>query len=109
MRTADRRNRGSGELREEYDFSGGVRGKYAVRYARGSNVVVLAPDVAEVFRTAKAVNKALRSQLSTGAAPGRDRRKRRKIRAALQPGRRKRRKARGAVRPGRRRRRLART
>jgi hypothetical protein len=51
------------EMRREYDFSRAVRGKYADRFARGSNVVVLAPDVAEVFKTAKAVNNALRAQL----------------------------------------------
>lgn len=51
---------GSDEMREEYDFSGAVRGKYAERFAKGSNVIVLAPDVAEVFRDADAVNEALR-------------------------------------------------
>jgi len=51
------------EMRPEYDFSNGVRGKYASRFARAANVVVLAPDVAEVFKTSKAVNDALRSQL----------------------------------------------
>ncbi|HEX5707733.1 MAG TPA: hypothetical protein VFX96_10590 [Pyrinomonadaceae bacterium] len=49
------------EMLDEYDFSGGVRGKYAERYARGTNVVVLDPDVAEVFPTAEAVNNALRA------------------------------------------------
>lgn len=49
------------EIRSEYDFSGGVRGKYAKRYAEGTNVVVLEPDVAAEFPTAKAVNKALRA------------------------------------------------
>lgn len=48
------------EMREEYDFSQGERGKYAARFAEGSNVVVLAPDVAEVFGDAQAVNEALR-------------------------------------------------
>jgi len=48
------------EMREEYDFSGAVRGKYAERFAKGSNVVVLAPDVAEVFTDGQAVNDALR-------------------------------------------------
>ncbi len=48
------------DMREEYDFSGGVRGKYAGRFAEGSNVIVLDPDVAEVFSDAKAVNEALR-------------------------------------------------
>lgn len=53
-------SRAESELRDEYDFSGGVRGKYAERYARGSNVVVLDPDVAEVFSDAEALNEALR-------------------------------------------------
>jgi len=45
---------------EEYDFSGGERGKYAKRYAEGSNIVVLAPDVAEVFKDSESVNEVLR-------------------------------------------------
>ena len=45
---------------EEYDFSRGVRGKYAKRFAEGSNVVVLSPDVAEVFPDSESVNQALR-------------------------------------------------
>ena len=45
----------------EYDFTGGVRGKYARRYAAGSNVVVLEPDVARVFRDSRSVNQALRA------------------------------------------------
>lgn len=49
------------EMREEYDFSHGVRGRYAARYAEGSNVVVLDPDVAEAFPDSKAVNDALRT------------------------------------------------
>ncbi len=49
------------EMLEEYDFSQGVRGKYAGRYAAGSNVVVLSPDVAEAFPDARAVNDALRA------------------------------------------------
>ena len=48
-------------MRDHYDFSGGVRGKYAARYAKGTNVVVLAPDVAEVFPDSIAVNEALRT------------------------------------------------
>jgi hypothetical protein len=51
------------EMRAEYDFSGGVRGKYADRFAKGSNVVVLEPDVAAEFPTPRAVNKALREQI----------------------------------------------
>jgi hypothetical protein len=49
------------EMLREYDFSKGVRGKYARRYALGSNVVVLEPDVAKVFPNAEAVNSSLRS------------------------------------------------
>ena len=48
------------EMRPEYDFSGGIRGKYADRHAEGTNVVVLDPDVAERFKTSEAVNRALR-------------------------------------------------
>jgi hypothetical protein len=51
------------ELRAEYDLSqleGGVRGKYVERYNEGTNLVLLAPDVAEVFPTDEAVNEALR-------------------------------------------------
>lgn len=81
MKKPDRREDRVEDMREEYDFSRGVRGKHAVRYARGSNVVVLAPDVAEVFRTSKAVNRALRTQLSRKAALAPRRRKRRTSRA----------------------------
>ncbi|MCA1612980.1 MAG: hypothetical protein LC800_02260 [Acidobacteria bacterium] len=49
------------EMLDEYDFSKGVRGKHAARYAEGSNVVVLDPDVAAVFPDAAAVNNALRA------------------------------------------------
>ena len=45
---------------EEYDFTGGVRGKYAKRYAEGTNVVVIEPDVAEYFPDHDSVNEALR-------------------------------------------------
>ena len=46
---------------EEYDFTGGVRGKYAKRYAEGTNVVVIDPDVAKYFPDHESVNEALRS------------------------------------------------
>ena len=49
------------DLAPEYDFSGGVRCKYARRYAQGSNVVVLEPDVARSFSNADDVNRALRA------------------------------------------------
>ena len=54
------------DLRDEYDFSDGVKGKYADEFAEGSNVVVLDPDVAAEFKTRKAVNDALRAQLKNG-------------------------------------------
>jgi hypothetical protein len=56
----------SSELAPEYDFRGGIRGKYAGRYAEQTNVVVLDPDVARAFPTASEVNRALRKLLSTG-------------------------------------------
>ena len=49
------------EMRSDYDFAGGVRGKYARRYSQGTNVVVLEPDVAKVFPSAEAVNRSLRA------------------------------------------------
>jgi hypothetical protein len=49
------------EMLDEYDFSGGVRGKYVGRFPKGSNVVVLEPDVAQVFTDSESVNQALRA------------------------------------------------
>jgi len=49
------------EMRAEYDFSRGVRGKYSRRYAQGANVIVLEPDVAKVFPNAASVNDSLRA------------------------------------------------
>jgi len=54
------------EMRPEYDFSGGVRGKHYRRYTESSNVVVLDPDVHKRFRNADAVNEALRSLIRGG-------------------------------------------
>jgi hypothetical protein len=51
------------ELRAEYDFSRGQRGKYARRAAQGTNVVVLEPDVAKVFSSSKQVNLSLRKMI----------------------------------------------
>ena len=47
-------------MRKEYDFSGAVRGVTAARYAQGTNVVVIDPEVLDVFPDAFAVNEALR-------------------------------------------------
>ena len=38
------------EMLREYNFSRGVRGKYSKRYAEGSNIIVLSPDVSAVFK-----------------------------------------------------------
>ena len=60
------------DLRPEYDFSqmkGGVRGKYAERYRKGTNLVLLDPDVAAAFPDAKAVNDALRLLLEEKQSP----------------------------------------
>ena len=48
-------------MRDEYDFTGGVRGKYAALYAQGTNIVVINRDVAEIFPTSQSVNDALRA------------------------------------------------
>ena len=52
------------DLRPYYDFSGGVRGKYAQRFAGSCKVVVLEPDVAEVFPDAASVNETLRELIA---------------------------------------------
>jgi len=48
-------------MRPEYDFSGAVRGVTAARYAKGTNVVVVDPEVLDVFPNSVAVNEALRA------------------------------------------------
>ena len=56
----------SEELRPQYrreDLGQGVRGKYFEAYQKGTNLVLLSPDVAKVFSTEEAVNEALRSLL----------------------------------------------
>ena len=55
------RKRARDEMRAEYDFSKGVRNKYAGRIARTTTIVLLEPDVAKVFDTSEAVNSALRA------------------------------------------------
>lgn len=61
------------ELRPEYDLKkllkGGVRGKYADRYREGTNLVMLAPDVARAFPTEEAVNEALRLVMRIAQIP----------------------------------------
>ena len=57
----------SDDMRPEYDFSRGERGKYAQRFREGTNVIVLDPDVAAEFKDSAAVNDALRQLLKTRA------------------------------------------
>lgn len=61
------------DLRPEYDLKtllkGGVQGKYAKRYREGTNLVLLAPDVARAFPTEEAVNEALRLVLQMAQIP----------------------------------------
>jgi hypothetical protein len=52
---------GADEILPEYDFSRASRNKYASRYAAGSNVVVLEPDVAAAFPSSGEANEALRA------------------------------------------------
>ncbi len=63
MRTKARGEKAD-DLRPEYDLGQllkpGVQGKYADRYREGTNLVLLAPDVAEAFPTEEAVNETLR-------------------------------------------------
>jgi hypothetical protein len=58
------------EMLDEYDFGQGVRGKYAQRYAEGSNVVVLSPDVADAFPDSALVNRALRALIAIARQDG---------------------------------------
>jgi hypothetical protein len=58
------------DMRPEYDIRGGVRGKYYERYRQGTNVVLLDPDVAAVFRDSESVNRALRTLIQQGRTPG---------------------------------------
>jgi len=59
--------RRSPEMRAEYDFSEGVRGKYVDRYRRGTNVVLLDPELADAFPDSKSVNDALRALVAIAA------------------------------------------
>ncbi|HJT20541.1 MAG TPA: hypothetical protein VJ746_08725 [Nitrospira sp.] len=48
-------------MRQEYDFSRAVRGVTAARYAQGANVVVIDPDILDVFPNSASVNETLRA------------------------------------------------
>jgi hypothetical protein len=53
------------EILPEYDFSQGIRGKYAKRYAEGTNLILLEPDLAAEFPDSKSVSRALRAYLKS--------------------------------------------
>jgi hypothetical protein len=48
-------------MRPEYDFSTGTRGTTAARYAKGTNVVIIDPDLLDLFPDTQSVNDALRA------------------------------------------------
>ena len=58
-RTMARKTKCDDEMRNHYDFSGGIRGKYAARYADRTKVVVLAPEVTAVFPDSSGGNEGL--------------------------------------------------
>jgi hypothetical protein len=51
-------------MRAEYDFTGGVRGKYAEQYRRGTNVFLIEPQLAGAFPDSKSVNDTLKAVLA---------------------------------------------
>jgi hypothetical protein len=65
-----RRANSEDDLQPEYDFTGAVRGKYYERYRQGTNIVLLDPDVAAVFRDSVAVNDAAAALSFTGGVQG---------------------------------------
>ena len=54
-------NNGDSEMLDEYDFSGGVRGKYTDRFPKASSVVVILEPDANIFKDSESVNEALRN------------------------------------------------
>ena len=49
------------DILPEYDFKDGIRGKYAKKFAEGTNIILLAPDVLKDFPDSNSVNKTLRA------------------------------------------------
>lgn len=68
---SNKKNEPTDEMLDEYDFSGGVRGKYADRFAEDCKLIVLDPDVAKAFPDANAVNEALREVIHQRTPAGR--------------------------------------
>mgnify|MGYP007135654207 FL=1 len=47
------------DMLEEYDFSNGIRGKYADKFEKGTNIIMLKPELMEYFPDSASVNEAL--------------------------------------------------
>lgn len=60
-KTKNKNNNDRDTMQPEYDFSTAVRGATAKRYAEGTNVVVIPPDIMDVFPDTAAVAEALRA------------------------------------------------
>jgi hypothetical protein len=74
MKKRSEKRNATDDLRREYELSelkGGVRGKYAVHYRAGTNLVLLSPDVAEYFPDEKSVNTTLRTLIRLAKGPQR--------------------------------------
>jgi len=65
MKKAPSKRTQRADIRSEYDFSGGVRGKYVERVRSGTNLVLLEPEIAEAFPDSASVNEALRGLLKS--------------------------------------------
>ncbi len=72
-------------MRSEYDLRGGVRGRFLKEYERGTNIVLLEPDVASVFHDSATVNEALRLLIQVAEKQALAGGKRRASNKALQP------------------------
>lgn len=59
------RRNNAADMRSEYDFRGGVRGKYAGQYANGTNLILLDPALAAEFPDSRSVSRALKAYLKT--------------------------------------------
>ena len=68
------KNQDTDELRSEYDFTGGIRGKHHLAYKAGTNVVLLDADVAKAFPDSLSVNSALRLLLEVAEKQARSKR-----------------------------------
>jgi hypothetical protein len=72
MKKKTEKRESNNELRREYDLAkvkGGTRGKYVARYRKGTNLVLLSPDIAQYFPDEQSVNKALRNLIRGAKGP----------------------------------------